>query len=71
MYYKINHNMNKTYYIDIGTVAKIKKCAKKLKVSESKVVRHSVNRVTYQELYKELVEDMKHAKYITRKNLLK
>jgi hypothetical protein len=63
--------MNKTYYFDIGTAARIKKYAKKLKVSESKLVRHSVNRTTYADLHKELVEDLKHSKFILRNNLLK
>jgi hypothetical protein len=63
--------MKKTLYFDIKTEAKVRRLKNRTGATESKVVRHAINRVTYQELYKELVEDMKHAKYITRKNLLK
>ena len=63
--------MNKNLYFDIETSVHLKKLSKKSKRTESAVARHAIKRLTFADLHKELVEDMKHAKYITRNNLLK
>jgi hypothetical protein len=71
MYYKLSYSMNKTLYFDIETSVHLKTLSKKSKRTESAVARHAIKRLTYADLHKELVEDMKYAKFISRKNLLK
>lgn len=63
--------MRKTLYFDIETQVKVKKISKKTGAKESEVVRHAVKRVTFDQMVYELNQDMRLAKYITRKNLLK
>lgn len=75
MYYKLSIDMRttqiKTFYFDIETAVHLKKLSKKAKKSESAVARHAIKRLTYADLHKELVEDLKHSRFISRKNLLK
>lgn len=47
----------------------VRKVAKKLKISKSEVVRRRIP--TYEELYQELVEDLKHSKYLNIKRYIK
>lgn len=47
----------------------VKRVAKKMNISESEVIRRRIK--SWKEMLTELHEDQKHAKYITRNNLLK
>lgn len=61
--------MRKTIYWDIKTEVKLKRVAKKLKTSQSTVVRKLVQLKSFDEMIKELNEDQKHWKDISLKNL--
>ena len=63
--------MKKTLYFDVETEAKVQRIKKNTGASESKIVRHTINRVTFKDLLHELREDMRHADFIKDKNLLK
>ena len=59
--------VNKTYRIGKHHDIIVKRVAKKLKVSEAEIIRRRIK--PFNEMLKELEEDMKHAEFINLKNL--